>query len=195
MLAIKQAMSKDMVGKTVQVRGWIYRTRSSGGIVFAVLRDHTGVVQVTVKKGNLPDPDFESAVMELYWLYSEKFPEHEAFWISMADDERKNTEWVKSIIEKVNQGAMDYNRDRFNIEAIRTTLNFVKSQIQAAQSQPVTLPNALGNAVGIEDSLAKRKFYELIKDDNPEGKQLYQRLQSENQRHREKLNQFRQKHK
>lgn len=62
MLAIKQAMSKDMVGKTVQVRGWIYRTRSSGGIVFAVLRDHTGVVQVTVKKGNLPDPDFESAV-------------------------------------------------------------------------------------------------------------------------------------
>jgi asparaginyl-tRNA synthetase len=62
MLAIKQAMSKDMVGKTVQVRGWIYRTRSSGGIVFAVLRDHTGVVQVTAKKGNLPDADFESAV-------------------------------------------------------------------------------------------------------------------------------------
>jgi len=139
--------------------------------------------------------DFEAAVMELYWLYSEKFPEHEAFWISMADDERKNTEWVKSIIEKINQGAMDYNRDRFNIEAIRTTLNFVKSQIQALQSHPITLPNALGNAVGIEDSLAKRKFFELIKDDNPEGKQLYQKFQDENQKHREKLNQFRQKHK
>ncbi len=52
-------LSKDMVGKTVQVRGWIYRTRSSGGIVFAVLRDQSGIVQVTVKKGNLPDNDFD----------------------------------------------------------------------------------------------------------------------------------------
>lgn len=138
---------------------------------------------------------FESAVMELYWMYSEKFPEHEAFWISMADDERKNTEWVKSIIEKIKTGAIEYNRDRFNIEAIRTTLNFVKAQMLGMQNKPVTLQNALGNAASIEDSLAKRKFYEIIKDDNPEGRHLYEKLNGENQRHREKLNQFRQKHK
>ncbi len=46
----------------VQVRGWVYRTRSSGKIVFAVLRDSTGIVQVTIKKGNLPDQEFEQAV-------------------------------------------------------------------------------------------------------------------------------------
>jgi asparaginyl-tRNA synthetase len=61
MLSIKQALSKDHVGKKVKLRGWIYRTRSSGGIVFAVLRDSTGIMQVTVKKGNVPDPDFENA--------------------------------------------------------------------------------------------------------------------------------------
>ena len=61
MLSIKKALAKDMVGKTVQVRGWIYRTRSSGGIVFAVLRDVSGIIQVTIKKGNVPDPEFESA--------------------------------------------------------------------------------------------------------------------------------------
>ncbi len=139
--------------------------------------------------------EFESAVMELYWMYSEKFPEHEAFWISMADDERKNTEWVKSIIEKIKNGSIEYNRDRFNIEAIRTTLNFVKSQIQAIQTQPLTLQSALGNAAGIEDSLAKRKFYEIIKDDDQAGRQLYQKFLGENQKHREKLNQFRHKNK
>jgi len=133
--------------------------------------------------------------MELYWIYSEKFPEHEAFWIAMADDERKNTEWVKSIIEKIKAGTIDYNRDRFNIEAIRTTLNFVKAQILAAQNHSVTLQSAMGNAAGIEDSLAKRKFYEIIKDDNPEGRQLYQRFINENQKHRERLIQFRQKNK
>jgi hypothetical protein len=133
--------------------------------------------------------------MELYWMYSEKFPEHEAFWISMADDERKNTQWVHSIIEKIKSGAIEYNRDRFNIEAIRTTLNFIKTQIQKAQTQPVSLQAALGIAVGIEDSLAKRKFYEIIQDDNPEGRILYQKFIGENQKHRDRLNQFRQKNK
>jgi asparaginyl-tRNA synthetase len=61
MLSIKEVLSKDKVGKKVAVRGWIYRTRSSGGIVFAVLRDATGIVQVTVKKGSVPDADFDAS--------------------------------------------------------------------------------------------------------------------------------------
>ena len=47
--------------KTVHIRGWIYRTRSSGNIVFTVMRDATGIVQATIKKGNLPDNEFEDA--------------------------------------------------------------------------------------------------------------------------------------
>jgi len=61
MLQTKEVLSKELVGKKVCVRGWIYRTRSSGGIVFAVVRDSTGVIQVTVKKGNVLDAQFEAA--------------------------------------------------------------------------------------------------------------------------------------
>jgi len=43
------------------VRGWIYRTRSSGNIVFLIVRDVSGILQVTVKKGNLSDSEFEDA--------------------------------------------------------------------------------------------------------------------------------------
>ena len=113
----------------------------------------------------------------------------------MAEDEKSNVAWIRSIIEKIKSGAIDYNRDRFNIEAIRTSMNFIKAQTQTALSQPVTLQTALGNAAGIEDSLAKKRFYEIIKDDNPEGRQLYQKFISENQKHRERLIQFRQKNK
>ncbi|MBU4268284.1 MAG: hypothetical protein KJ808_05495 [Acidobacteria bacterium] len=137
--------------------------------------------------------EYEMAVMELYWVYSEKFPEHRTFWIDMADDERKNTEWVRSTIEQIKSGKIDYNRDRFNIEAIRTSMNFIKTQIKEALDQPVSIRTALANAAGIEDSLAKKKFYEIIKDDNPEAKALYQKFLAENQRHRDKLNQYRSK--
>ncbi|UCD07177.1 MAG: asparagine--tRNA ligase [Candidatus Aenigmatarchaeota archaeon] len=39
------------VGKTVDLRGWIHRIRSSKGIVFMALRDYTGIVQCVVKDG------------------------------------------------------------------------------------------------------------------------------------------------
>ncbi len=62
MLPIERVLTGESLGETVQVRGWIYRTRSSGGIAFVVVRDSTGIVQVTVKKGKVPDADFEAAV-------------------------------------------------------------------------------------------------------------------------------------
>ena len=61
MQSIRQVLSGEQLGKPVKVRGWIYRTRSSGGIVFAVIRDSSGIVQVTMKKGVLPDQEFETA--------------------------------------------------------------------------------------------------------------------------------------
>jgi len=61
MSSVKGALSKDQVGKKVKLKGWIYRNRSSGGIVFAVLRDSSGIVQITVKKGTVPDGDFDAA--------------------------------------------------------------------------------------------------------------------------------------
>ena len=59
---ICQIVTSSMIEREVTVRGWVYRTRSSGSIVFAVIRDSTGIIQVTAKKGNLPDSDFENAL-------------------------------------------------------------------------------------------------------------------------------------
>lgn len=139
--------------------------------------------------------DYEAAVMELYWVYSEKFPDHKDFWIDMADDERRNVEWVHSTIELIKAGKVDYNRERFNIEAVRTALGFIKTQIRETLDKPVSLQAALAYAAGIEDSMTKKKFYEMIKDDNPEARAMCQKLAAENQKHRDKLNQFRAKHK
>jgi len=58
---IKDVLADEKTGKKIDLRGWIYRTRSSGNIVFIVIRDVTGILQVTVKKGNLSDKEFEDA--------------------------------------------------------------------------------------------------------------------------------------
>jgi len=43
---------KNHIGKEVTLKGWLYNSRSSGKLVFAQLRDGTGIVQCVVFKGN-----------------------------------------------------------------------------------------------------------------------------------------------
>ena len=52
---IEKILDEKSTDETIHLRGWVYRTRSSGNIVFTVIRDSTGTIQATVKKDNLPD--------------------------------------------------------------------------------------------------------------------------------------------
>jgi len=60
-MKIEDILTGKQTDTIVHLRGWIYRTRSSGNIVFMTIRDVTGILQATAKKGNLPDQEFENA--------------------------------------------------------------------------------------------------------------------------------------
>ena len=62
---INEILSANKKDTPVNLRGWIYRTRSSGNIVFITIRDATGILQTTVKRGNLPDSEFDDATKAL----------------------------------------------------------------------------------------------------------------------------------
>jgi len=51
----------SLAGSTATVRGWVYHRRSSGKLHFLEVRDGSGVVQVVVKKGAVPDDQLEAA--------------------------------------------------------------------------------------------------------------------------------------
>jgi len=48
-IQIKDALSKKYVGMEVLLRGWVYRKREQKDIVFIILRDSTGVIQLACK--------------------------------------------------------------------------------------------------------------------------------------------------
>ena len=49
----------------VTVRGWVYRTRSSGKLAFVVIRDATGILQCTISQAKVPEGDFIAACKAL----------------------------------------------------------------------------------------------------------------------------------
>jgi len=53
--------AKNNVGKEVEIKGWIYNTRSSGKILFLLIRDGTGIIQSVVSKNDVPEDVFERA--------------------------------------------------------------------------------------------------------------------------------------
>ena len=65
MVQIADALAGKLTGREVELRGWIYRTRTVGGKIFVVLRDATGVIQVTVTKGEVRPDQFEAATKAL----------------------------------------------------------------------------------------------------------------------------------
>ncbi len=58
---IQEVLEGKHEGKVVRLRGWVHRRRSSGGLVFLVLRDATGIAQVTINREAVGDPVFEAA--------------------------------------------------------------------------------------------------------------------------------------
>ena len=58
---VSRAFAPDAVGSAVRLRGWVLRTRSSGGILFFVLRDRTGNVQVTARRDEVGEAAFTAA--------------------------------------------------------------------------------------------------------------------------------------
>lgn len=58
---VERVFAPDHLGKEVRLRGWVARSRSSGGILFVLLRDRTGLVQVTARRDAVGDEIFDAA--------------------------------------------------------------------------------------------------------------------------------------
>jgi len=58
---ISEILNGRKTNETINIRGWIYRTRSSGNIIFIIVRDATGVLQCTITKDNVSDDEFNNA--------------------------------------------------------------------------------------------------------------------------------------
>ena len=54
-------LSKANVGEEVTVMGWVQKTRNTGGLIFADLRDRSGLLQITFNEEKLGAEGFEKA--------------------------------------------------------------------------------------------------------------------------------------
>ncbi|MCD6538293.1 asparagine--tRNA ligase [Candidatus Bathyarchaeota archaeon] len=56
---VSSILSGEHCDDSVIIRGWLHNMRSSGGIHFLIVRDGTGIIQCTMKRGTVDDALFE----------------------------------------------------------------------------------------------------------------------------------------
>ena len=61
MVVVGDILKGRHVGENVEIRGWIFRTRTVGGKIFVVVRDGTGTIQTTITKDEVSEEDFAQA--------------------------------------------------------------------------------------------------------------------------------------
>lgn len=54
-------LTKEQIGQTVTVMGWVQKSRNKGGIVFVDLRDRSGIIQLIFEENNVGKEGFEKA--------------------------------------------------------------------------------------------------------------------------------------
>lgn len=58
---IRLSEIKKFIGRNIQIAGWLFNKRSSGGVLFLQIRDGSGTVQATVIRGEAQDKIFKLA--------------------------------------------------------------------------------------------------------------------------------------
>ncbi len=58
-VTVREILSGTLDAKQVRVRGWLQNKRTGGGIIFVLLRDGSGVIQCTLRKGKVDEKIFE----------------------------------------------------------------------------------------------------------------------------------------
>ncbi|MBM3255431.1 MAG: hypothetical protein FJZ08_03945 [Candidatus Omnitrophica bacterium] len=123
----------------------------------------------------------EEAVALLYETYSRQFQNTKEFWEQLALEEIAHAAAIRSLHPLIKSGAIGFDQDRFNMQAIGFFHNYVGELINKAQGKDLVW--ALSVAMDLEESLIERKFFTVFKTDSQQLKYILNKLAEDTQRH------------
>ncbi|GAG61348.1 unnamed protein product [marine sediment metagenome] len=91
--------------------------------------------------------------------------------------------WILKLRSKIKEGSVYFKEDRFNKEAIKTSLKYLNNQLSEAQMQDISLIKALSIARDIENGLIEKKIFEVFEGDPIELKHVLLNLAAATREH------------
>ena len=112
----------------------------------------------------------------------------------MAAEEIEHSLWLTILLGKIEEGLVHFNEDRFEIRAIRGSLNYIKEEIARVQNQKMLLSEALAIALNIEKALIEKGYFQVFEGDSVELKQVLLNLEAATKEHKDRIEKVWAKH-
>lgn len=127
----------------------------------------------------------ELALSALYRTYAELFPDRADFWQELVEDEKLHARWIEALFADVESGEIDFNQDRFNLEAIVKMIQYIDQQISRTKNEHINMINAVSITLDLEKSMIEDSFFEVYEGDHPSLRSTLNGLRKATQGHRE----------
>ncbi|MFC1805145.1 hypothetical protein ACFLZ3_04905 [Candidatus Omnitrophota bacterium] len=125
----------------------------------------------------------EEIMSQLYKVYAENFHDYKDFFQCMAKDEINHANQIRMLDSKLKQGSAYFNKDRFNIEAIKSSIKFLNKTLSEAKEKILSLANAVSIAKDFETSIIEKKYFQVFEGDTLELKQTLLKLEEQQKIH------------
>ena len=127
--------------------------------------------------------EHEWAIARLYQAYSAHFDEYAIFWDHLAQEELKHAACLNKLRTLLKEDSAIVIVERFSIDAVRFSINYVNELIERANQPDFELINALSLAMKLEEALLEKNFFEVLSGDGQEIREALEFLGNETARH------------
>jgi hypothetical protein len=131
--------------------------------------------------------EHEEAIGLLYRAYARRFPERAAFWTKLAAEETEHARWIRTLEAKVEAGGVSFDRGRFSVEAIESSLEYVRREAERAEEEELPAVSALSIASDLEHGLIEKRFFEVFEGDSGELRTVLRDLAAGTFQHRDAI--------
>ncbi|MDY6990684.1 MAG: hypothetical protein SWQ30_21795 [Thermodesulfobacteriota bacterium] len=129
----------------------------------------------------------ELSIAALYETFAVILPSSRKIWMTYANEERLHAEWIKALHGHMNNEEISFEQTKLTTQSIRTSIDYIHSQIEKVVKSKMDLKQALIIAIDIEKSLLESAFFRVFKLKGPKAEKIQSRLVEATKAHIEGL--------
>jgi rubrerythrin len=134
--------------------------------------------------------EIELMVAELYRRFSRSFAQDRVIWEDLSQDEEGHAKMAGELKNTLLRNGSPFEVGKINLAALHTYRQGIEDHIGRLQRGELGRQNALFIARDFERALVEQRFYESIRSDNPDYRAIQTKIQSETERHLQKLENY-----
>ena len=132
----------------------------------------------------------EDKIMELYAVFSDKFPMDASLWSKLSQEEKMHAGMIRTLGDMIRSQDVKFQKDRFNLKSLQNLVLRLSDEIQKATNNFFNRKSALEFALKLEQTLVEKKSFEAFESDIADMKKLFGILMQETQKHAKEIQDY-----